>query len=288
MRSPFGHSLDNQENFMFDDFAGKNVVITGGGGGIGAALGEAFLAAGAQVALIDVGQEALQKVAEANLAAVNAGQLLTVVTDIRSDDSVAAAMATIIDAFGDIHILVNNAAIVLRGLPASEIPMEAWQSVMDVNFFGTVRCTNALLPNMQAHGQPAKIVNIASAAGFFASGRGTAAYGASKFAVVVFSEDLEIELAQSNVDVCIVAPAAVATQMYVTSAQFLDEITEDKAALENTIKVPTADIRAGMKPAEMANKILTALKTDAFYIMTHSEVMPLVKKRHSRILGAFK
>jgi NAD(P)-dependent dehydrogenase (short-subunit alcohol dehydrogenase family) len=272
---------------MFTDFADKNVVVTGGGGGLGAALGEAFLTAGARVALIDVDKISLQKVANAHADEVKSGRLMTVQVDIRSDESVTAAMTAITDTFGAIHVLVNNAAIVLRGLPAADIPMETWQSLMDVNFFGAVRCTQALLPNMRAHGQPAKIVNIASAAGFFASGRGTSAYGASKFALVLFSEDLEIELAESNVDICIVAPAAVATEMYATSARFLDDITADKASLEHTIKVPTADIRAGMKPAAMADKILNGIQKGSFYIMTHPEVKPMMEKRHNRIIGAF-
>jgi len=272
---------------MFDSYSDKNVVVTGGGGGIGAALGKAFLEAGAQVALIDVDDAALQRVAKEHATETQAGRLLVVQTDLRSDASVAAAMEEIVSAFGDIHILVNGAAIVLRGTPAAEILMESWKTVMDINFFGAVRCTRALMPNMQAHGQPAKIVNIASAAGFFAPGRATAAYGASKFALVAFTEDLEIELAHSNVDICMVVPAAVSTQMYVSSARQLEQITEDKAALADTMKTPPADIQAGMKPAQIADKILNAVLTDTFYIMTHPEVMPMLKKRHDRIIAAF-
>lgn len=274
---------------MISNFNNKNVVITGGAGGVGSALGRAFLNAGCRVALLDMNEVSLEEAKTNFKSEIDNDRVLIIKTDITDDQSVESAADTVISKFGNVHILVNNAGIFLRGIPAGDIPIETWQSIMDVNFFGAVRCVHYLLPNMKAHGEEAQIVNVASVSGFLVSGeRCTAAYAASKFALVAFSEALAGELADTNIGVCVVAPAAIATNIYPNSAGQLEKITTDGLIPEGSMKETPPDIAAGMQPSEAAEKIVSAVRSSKFYIMTHPEVKTMIKERHDKILEAFE
>lgn len=178
------------------ELRGKTVVITGGAGGIGEALGAEFVRVGARVALLDLDGEGARLVAEHTGAALGVG------CDVTDADSVAAAMATVREALGPVDVLINNAGIAHRSL-LRQTEFGVIEKVMDVNFFGAVRCTQAVLEELVERG--GAVVAISSVAGF-APLVGRCGYSASKHALHGFFDSLRAEL-DGQVDVLMVCPS---------------------------------------------------------------------------------
>ena len=183
---------------------GKVAVITGGAGGIGVVYAEALAEAGAAVVLADVNLESAQAAAEA--LAAKGHKAIGVAVDVRSAESTVAMATAAADTFGGIDILINNAAI-MTDLPPyglSNIPVDEWDRVIDVNFRGPLLCTQAVLPAMEARGG-GRIVNGLSAGAFMAGG----IYGVSKFALHGLTLNLASELGHRGINVNAIAPGLV-------------------------------------------------------------------------------
>ena len=176
---------------------GKVAVVTGGAGGIGRALADAFEAVGAQVALLDRDAEAL-----AEAAAERGGRPLVVRCDVTDPAECAAAIAAVEAELGGVDVLVNNAGISHRS-PFTSTDPSVLRRVMEVNFFGAVHCTAAALPSLTA--RRGRIVAVSSVAGF-APLVGRTGYAASKHAMHGFFDSLRAELVGSGVSVTIACP----------------------------------------------------------------------------------
>jgi NAD(P)-dependent dehydrogenase (short-subunit alcohol dehydrogenase family) len=261
------------------ELSGKVVVVTGAGGGIGGAVARAAGEAGAAgVALLDRRADGMAR-AVADVAATGV-KAVGIEVDVASQASVEAGARRVEDEFGAVHVLVNNAGVVLRGLPLAEISNQKWDWVLGVNLFGVVNGVRAYLPRIRASGG-GHIVNVASIAGFLASDRITGAYHASKYAVVGYSEMLAAELAGGNVGISIVAPAAVNTSIYENSAE--------QGGLGGTAAMVTTppDLKAGKPPSEIAALIVDGIRHNRLYIMTHPETKAWVQARFDKVLAAF-
>ncbi len=182
---------------MGDRLKGKVAVITGGAGGIGRALADAFEAQGAAVALLDRDEAALDEA-----AAERGGRPFVVRCDVTDPDDCAAAMAAVQAELGGIDVLVNNAGISHRS-PFVRTDAAVLRRVMDVNFFGAVHCTAAALPSLLE--RRGRIVAVSSVAGF-APLLGRTGYAASKHAMHGFFDSLRAELVGSGVSVTIACP----------------------------------------------------------------------------------
>ncbi len=185
-----------------------NILITGTSSGIGFATALAFGRAGHKVAATmrdPAKAPALTKVAgEENLA------IAVYVMDVDDDQSVRDAVGRIAQETGPIEVLVNNAGIERMG-SVEELPLADFRSVMETNYFGTIRCIQAVLPAMRRR-RSGCIINVASIGGQIAvSPQG--AYAASKFAVEALSECLAQEAKPFNIRVAIVEPGIVDTPM---------------------------------------------------------------------------
>ncbi|WP_426574042.1 SDR family oxidoreductase [Aquihabitans sp. McL0605] len=186
------------------DLTDKVAVITGGAGGIGVVYAEALAEAGASVVVADVDLEAATTTAAALSA--KGHRVAGVAVDVRSAQSAAAMAQAAVDAFGGIDILVNNAAI-MTDLPPyglSNIPVDDWDRVIDVNFRGPLLCTQAVIPAMEARGG-GRIVNGLSAGAFMPGG----IYGVSKFALHGLTVNLAAELGGRGINVNAIAPGLV-------------------------------------------------------------------------------
>lgn len=186
-------------------FSGKTVLITGGAGGIGFAIGRRFAGAGARVALLDLRPEA----AEAKARELEAGGAVAMGlgADITDAAACAAAAAAVTRRWGGIDVLVNCAGLTQVGpFAANDLAVYRW--VMDVNFFGSVNCTKAALPSLRE--RSGRIVVISSVAGF-APLLGRTGYCAAKHALHGFFDTLRCELRGDGVSVTIVCPSFVAT-----------------------------------------------------------------------------
>ncbi|HLY83259.1 MAG TPA: SDR family oxidoreductase [Acidimicrobiales bacterium] len=186
------------------DLTGKVAVITGGAGGIGVVYGRALCEAGASVALADLDGEAAE--AEAAKIAADGFEAIGVELDVTDPVSATAMAATVIDAFGGIDILVNNAAI-MTDLPPyglSNMPTQEFDRVMHVNVMGPMVCTQAVIDSMVSRGG-GRVVNGLSAGAFIPGG----IYSVSKLALHSLTANLAAELGPRGINVNAIAPGLV-------------------------------------------------------------------------------
>src|SRR5689334_10270964 len=144
------------------DLAGKAAFVTGGASGIGFALGRALAEAGMKVMLADIEVDAL-KAAVDSLRDVGP-EVRGVICDVTDPISVDTAAKASYDAFGNIHVLCNNAGVG-AGSGIDDISLENWRWVLDVNLMGVLHGIRTFLPHIRAHGEGGHIVNTASMAG---------------------------------------------------------------------------------------------------------------------------
>ena len=182
---------------------GKHAVITGGGGGLGAALGKEFAYAGADVSLLDIDYEAAVLAADA----VPRGTATAIECDVTDFNACRDAIAAAEERLGQIDILVNNAGLSHRSA-FSETDLEVIKRIMDINFWGSVNCTKIALPRLTE--RRGTIVVISSTAGF-APLLGRTGYAASKHALHGFFASLRSEVPQ--IDVMIAAPSFIDTNL---------------------------------------------------------------------------
>src|SRR3979490_130743 len=169
---------------------GKTAFVTGGASGIGLALGRAFAEAGMKVMLADVETDALAAAVK-SLHNVGPG-LRGGVCDVADSSSVEDAAKASHEAFGNVHVVCNNAGVAAGG-GIDHISLDNWRWVLDVNLMGVLHGVRSFLPHIRSHREGGHFVNTASMAGMH-GGLGFSPYGASKFAVVSMSEGLAAQL----------------------------------------------------------------------------------------------
>jgi short-subunit dehydrogenase len=180
------------------NFTDKIVVITGGSDGIGKALVAQFLALGAKVATCGRNENKLSLLA----TEFPSSNLFTAQVDVSKQDQSEAFIKQVVDNWGRIDVLINNAGISMRAL-VSEVSVQTLQNVMDINFWGTVYCTKAALPSIKQN--KGVIVGVSSIAGYRGL-PGRSGYSASKFALNGWLEALKTELYASGTHVMWVCP----------------------------------------------------------------------------------
>jgi NAD(P)-dependent dehydrogenase (short-subunit alcohol dehydrogenase family) len=188
-------------------FAGKTVLVTGAGGGLGRAIALRFAAAGARIVALDKDAAGLQDL-HAELERRGAPGLV-LPCDVTDAEACARAVAAGVERFGALDVLVNNAGMSQRsGFAATDLAVI--RRVMDVNFYGAVYCTKAALPHLVA--SRGLIVAVSSVAGYTPLIARTG-YAASKHAMHGFFESLRSELAPQGVEVMMVCPSFIATRI---------------------------------------------------------------------------
>lgn len=188
---------------MLESFKNKTVVITGGGGGLARELIIQLLGAGAQVAALDLNVTNLE----------SSDRLLPIVVDITQQDSLASAVARVLEVFGSIDVLFNNAGITHMSC-FTDTSADLFNTIMAVNFTGSVDITRLCLPHLMA--SRGRIVAISSVAGF-APLYGRSAYSASKHAMEGFFRSLAVEIEDQGVAVLVVCPSFVKSRPELTA-----------------------------------------------------------------------
>ncbi|MCM3764337.1 SDR family oxidoreductase [Neobacillus niacini] len=210
------------------DLTGKVAIVTGGGRGLGQQIAEGFAESGAHVVVCSRKLEACQEVSE-ELKKLGV-ESLALKCDVAKPEDVRNVVEKTIEKFGRIDILVNNSGA-SWGAPAEEMPLEAWQKVMNVNVTGTFLMSQAV-GRVMIEQKAGKIINIASVAGLKGSNpkyMNAIGYNASKGAVVTFTKDLAVKWGQHGIYVNAIAPGFFPTKM---SKGLLDQ--GGQAILEGT------------------------------------------------------
>ena len=231
---------------------GRVALVTGGGSGIGAATCRRLAGEGARVAVTDLDAGTAQSVAgELDGAAYE--------LDVRSNASIAAAVAAAERDLGPLEVLVNNAGYDEFGFFArSDEAM--WDRVLAVNLRGTIAVTHAVLPGMQER-RGGRIVNVASEAGRVGS-RGSAIYSAAKAGVIGFTKTVAREAARYEVTANAVAPGPIETPLLMAAPEQLGETGE---RLVRGMVGATQLGRLG-QPDEVAAAIAFLASDDASYV----------------------
>jgi NAD(P)-dependent dehydrogenase (short-subunit alcohol dehydrogenase family) len=269
------------------ELAGKAAFVTGGASGIGFALGRALAAAGMKVMLADIETEAL---AAAVKSLHDVGPDVRGVTcDVADPLSVERAARASYDAFGNIHVVCNNAGVAASG-GIDNISLDNWRWVLDVNLMGVLHGIRTFLPHIRAHGEGGHIVNTASMAGL-SGGLGFSPYVASKFAVVGMSEGLATQLRPLGIGVTVLCPGYVRTGIGESGRNRPERYgasrAPDPASPAGQLLAHIAErLRAGLDPSEVAARVLAAIGEDELYVFTHPEMREEVKERFAAITVA--
>ncbi len=254
------------------ELKGKNAIVTGAARGIGRGIALKLAAAGANVALVDLGNPAdaalaynlaaqsdlLGTVEEVKALGVRAIPILADVTRLADCERMAAETVA---KLGALDILVNNAGIIAAGTVV-EMAEEAWDRVMAVNAKGPFLCAKASIPHMTKNKEGA-IVNIASIAGKTGYG-GLSAYCASKFAVIALTQALAMEVGPANIRVNAVCPGFLRTAMWTDLLnKYLSKLWGGSEAtmFEQTVGSRTL-LNREQTPADIGEAVVYLSRTD--------------------------
>ena len=262
---------------------GKVAVITGGASGIGKAVAAKAVAGGMKVVIGDIEEGALKE-AERDLAA-DGTDVLAVVTDVSDAASVRALRDRALDRFGAVHLVHNNAGVGTGG-PVWEVPEADWRWILGVNLWGVVHGIATFVPLLIEQGE-GHVVNTASIAGL-TTAPFLGPYNATKQAVVAISETLykDLQIAGiAGIGVSVLCPGFVQTRIAESDRnrpgwapdRDVEGAPEMRAAIQ-------AMVDGGIPTAAVADRVLDAVRTDTFYILTHPELNEAVRTRFDDIV----
>ncbi len=232
---------------------GLSVIVTGAGRGIGKAISLAFAAEGAKVALTARTSADLKKLADE--IGKKGGTALAVPADVREESQVKHLIDEVRQAFGTVDILVNNAGLGIHQ-PVAEFSVSDWDVTLDTNLKGLFLCSREALKLMIPR-RSGQIINIGSLAGRNALA-GLAAYCASKWGVIGFTESLALEVRNHNIRVSVVLPGSVDTSFGKGNAPSY-----------------------ALKPEEVAEVVLGVARQDGQTWTSIVELRPLIVKKEA-------
>ncbi|HUW35331.1 MAG TPA: 3-oxoacyl-[acyl-carrier-protein] reductase [Planctomycetota bacterium] len=236
------------------EFTGKSAIITGGARGIGKQIALTLAGSGADIVLVDVLPPA-ELVASAKDIQATGVRCLALQADVSNFDQMTDVANKTVEAFGNIHILVNNAGITRDNL-AMRMSDQEWDQVITVNLRGTFICTKAVIRQMMKQ-RAGKIVNIASIVGVMGNA-GQANYSASKAGIIGFTKSIAKEVAERNINVNAIAPGFIATAM-------TDKLKDDVKA-QMLAQIP---LRRFGSVQDVARAVRFLCSEDSSYITGH-------------------
>jgi NAD(P)-dependent dehydrogenase (short-subunit alcohol dehydrogenase family) len=263
-----------------DTLNGRVAVITGGGSGIGAAMARAFVSEGMRVVLADIDPAAMDEV-----AAAIGGDVLTVPADTAKLDDVRAVAERATAHFGAVHVVCNNAGVGFFG-PIETTTHRDWQWLINVNLWGVIHGVEVFVPHLIAQGQGGHIVNTASMAGLCPM-VGLGAYVTTKYAVVGLTETLQRELKPHGIGVSVLCPMIVNTNINTSERNRPPELRNPGAppvTRDSPPAQPAGEMAGGViEPDEVAARVVSAIKRNELYILTHAASREIIRRRFERI-----
>jgi NAD(P)-dependent dehydrogenase (short-subunit alcohol dehydrogenase family) len=271
------------------DLKGKVAVITGAGSGFGREFARLGAHEGMKLVLADVQRDALDA-AVAELAARGA-EVIGEVVDVADSAQVARLAERAFQAFGPVHLLMNNAGVGGGGYLWENTDRD-WRWVLGVNLMGVVHGIQHFVPRMleaNRHGTPGHIVNTASMAGWLCAPL-MGVYNVSKHAVVALSETLyhDLRLAQSTIGVTTLCPAFVPTGIAESHRNRPQTLANPAPPTQSQRMAQAASEKAvssgRMTAEQVAQLTFDAVRENRFYVFTHPQILPTVQARFEAAL----
>ena len=273
------------------ELEGRTAFVTGGASGIGLGMAKVFLRANMRVAIADIREDHVAQASDELAAEFDAGAWHAMRLDVTDRTAFASAAEEVIERFGNVHVLCNNAGIgILK--PIGEAGYADWDWTVDVNLNGVFNGVKSFLPHMLAHGEGGHIVNTASMAGVLQYSR-AGMYVATKFAVVGLSEALRAELADKGIGVSAFCPGGVRSNI----REYEKTRPERFAVSEAGDAPPSPRLSLGEEerarlgrltasPEEAGEMVLQGIRDNALYIFTAPEFRPGIEQRFDAMLRA--
>ncbi len=269
------------------EYAGRVAVITGAGSGFGREFARVAASRGMKLALAEINAAALEGTVRE--LRDDGATVIGVPTDVSSADAIQALADATMAAYGAVHLLFNNAGVASGGFVWESTPAD-WQWVMGANVWSVIHGVRIFTPLMLAHGEPAHIVNTASAAGLI-SAPNMGIYNLSKHAVVALSETMyqDLQLVQANVGVSVLCPAFVPTGIAHSHRNRPADLANDTPPTASMLKAQQASVKAvesgRISAADIAAITFAAIDAGQFYIVPHEKILDLVALRMQDILA---
>lgn len=258
------------------ELGGKVAVVTGAASGIGRATATLLAREGMRVAIADIDATTLGAVADELTAAGH--EVVAVPTDVSSQEAIEALRDAVLDTYGAVHVVHNNAGVVAAGT-IEEISLDLWNWVLDVDLWSVIHGVRTFAPLLKAQGE-GHIINTASTAGLQAN-PGIAPYNVAKFGVVALSETLRLEFAGTGVGVSVLCPGPVNTRIVDAERNLPTGIAAATGAVADRFRAGAGAVLAGqgLDPAEVAEMVLDGIRNDRFWILTHPEWVDRLAER---------
>ncbi len=268
------------------DVAGKVAFVTGGASGIGLGLAKVLVAAGMKVAIADVRADHLHKALDEFAQRGERESVLTLRLDVTDRAAFKAAAAATEQAFGNVHLLVNNAGVSVLG-PVKLAGFSDWDWGLNVMIGGVVNGIQTFLPHMLAHGEGGHIVNTSSMAAVVPINNASI-YITAKAAVIGLSEAIRGELAADGIGVSAFCPGPVQTNIRETAQVRPEQFKHDSGYGEIERELAKRENSPlWMDPLECGERILRGILRNDLYIFTHREFREGAAERCEALLGAF-
>lgn len=238
----------------------KVAIVTGAGQGIGFAIAKRLHEDGFKVGILDYNAETAQKAVDA----ISSEDTIAVVANVAKRDEVFAAFDKVVEAFGDLHVVINNAGVAPT-TPLDTITEEQFQNVFDINVGGTIWGAQAAHKHFKALGHGGKIINATSQAGVVGNPNLTV-YGSSKFAIRGITQTLARDLADEGITVNAYAPGIVKTPMMFDIAHQVGKNAgkDDEWGMQTFAK--GIALKRLSKPEDVANAVSFLAGKDSDYI----------------------
>ncbi len=273
------------------EFSGKTAVVTGGASGIGLAMVERFASEGMNVVLADIQEDALN--AQVQHLEQEERSVMGIVVNTMQRESLQRARDEVIQRFGNIHILCNNAGVLSREdannlgespLNIWDVEDSVWEWVMGVNFWGVLNGIKVFLPHMIGHGEDGHVVNTASLAGLIPGG---SAYSVSKHGVLTLTEGLHQNLARidSKIGASVLCPGTVSTKIMIADRNRPDEFGGAADLSDEESVAASAFLADSMDPSNVAEQVFQSIVEERCYILPHPAWDDFVRQRVENIIA---
>lgn len=235
----------------------KRIFVTGGASGFGRALAERWARAGYHVCIGDIHDERLaETLASLRKLGATAHALRC---DVTKEEDLEAAAAWLVESWGGVDVVVNNAGVAIGG-SITEIPLEDWRWIIDINLLGVVRGCRTFTPIFQKQ-KSGRFVNVSSMAGLIHPPM-MSAYNATKAAVVAISETLRVELEGDGIGVTVVCPSFFRTNLTETM----------RAGNADTARITQKLVNEAKRGAdEIAELTFRGVQRGDFHVLTHPD-----------------